>query len=220
MKNTIVLEMINNGEIEQLKALLMEEIYKDSLKGNREAKSRYAAMKRFFKYPLDNREAFTKPCEGVEVHGKQYNSFLDGYCFALTTEGIDTLETFDKTDKTYFDVERIVNSCENGSRSVEEVDFSVVLADGKSKGYKFKKTEIAIGNDFQYLLKYKDAYYKFGLFDRAFSVINDGEKAEVYYTGSKGILLIKTSIGIAGICAMNCKEDVENHKTIIYTDNN
>lgn len=216
MKNTIVLGMINNGEIEQLKALLTEEIYKDSLKGKGNAKNRYAAMKRFFKYPLDNREAFTKPCKSVDVDGKSYNSFLDGYCFALTMESIDTLETFDKAYKTYFDVERIVKACEKGN--MEEIDFSVVLASGKSKGYKFKKSEIAIGNDFQYLLKYKDAYYKFGLFDRAFSVINDGEKAEVYYTGSKGILLIKTSIGIAGICAMNCNEDVENHKTIIYTD--
>lgn len=215
MKNTIVLEMLNNGEIEQLKALLTEEIYKDSLGKNGNAKNRYPAMKRFFKFPLDNREAFIKPCKDVIVNGKSYNSFLDGYCFALTTEDIDTLETFDKTDKKYFDVERIVNLCMNGE--MEEVNLSAILARGKSKGYKFKKSEIAIGDDFQYLLKYKDAYYKFGLFDRAFSVINDGEKAEVYYTGSKGILLIKTSVGMAGICAMNIKESA-NCKTVICAD--
>ena len=34
MKNTVILEMINNGEIEELKNLLQDEIYNDSLKGN------------------------------------------------------------------------------------------------------------------------------------------------------------------------------------------
>ena len=34
MQNTKVLEMINNGQIEELKALLQDEIFTDSLKGN------------------------------------------------------------------------------------------------------------------------------------------------------------------------------------------
>ena len=32
MKNTVILEMINNGEIKELKNLLQDEIYNDSLK--------------------------------------------------------------------------------------------------------------------------------------------------------------------------------------------
>lgn len=47
MKNTKILEMINNGEIEELKQILSSEIYADSLKGNRTTKKRYAAMKRY-----------------------------------------------------------------------------------------------------------------------------------------------------------------------------
>ena len=35
MKNTKVLEMLNNGQIEELKALLQDEIFADSLKGNK-----------------------------------------------------------------------------------------------------------------------------------------------------------------------------------------
>ena len=49
MQNTKVLEMINNGQIEELKALLQDEIFADSLKGNGNAKKRYSAMKRYFK---------------------------------------------------------------------------------------------------------------------------------------------------------------------------
>ena len=33
MQNTKVLEMINNGQIEELKTLLQDEIFTDSLKG-------------------------------------------------------------------------------------------------------------------------------------------------------------------------------------------
>lgn len=41
MKNTKVLELLNNGEIEELKALLKKEIYEDNLKGNGNAMKRY-----------------------------------------------------------------------------------------------------------------------------------------------------------------------------------
>ena len=34
MKNTKVLEMLNSGQIEELKALLQDEIFTESLKGN------------------------------------------------------------------------------------------------------------------------------------------------------------------------------------------
>ena len=44
MQNTKVLEMINNGQIEELKSLLQDEIFTDSLKGDGNAKKRYSAM--------------------------------------------------------------------------------------------------------------------------------------------------------------------------------
>ena len=67
MKNTVILEMINNGEIEELKNLLQDEIYNDSLKGNGTAKKRYAAMKRYFKYPTQNNPALQKPCKDCKL---------------------------------------------------------------------------------------------------------------------------------------------------------
>ena len=60
MKNTKVLEMLNDGKIEELKALLQDEIFAEGLKGNGNAKKRYSAMK---KYGTENFEF--KVLEGI-----------------------------------------------------------------------------------------------------------------------------------------------------------
>lgn len=71
---------------------------------------------------------------------------------------------------------------------------------------------------FSTFFKYKEGYFKVGLLDQAFSIINDGEKAEVYYTGAKSLLFIKTSIGIAGILPFNPMENLEEKKTVIIVE--
>ena len=45
MQNTKILEMLNNGQIEELKALIQEEIFTNELKSKPGAKQRYLAMK-------------------------------------------------------------------------------------------------------------------------------------------------------------------------------
>ena len=95
MQNTQILKMIENGEIEELKRILRDEIYQNSLSRNPDVKSRYSAMKRFFKYVDSTFPAFNFPCENVVVQGKTYTSFLNSYCFALTTESIGEIEPFD-----------------------------------------------------------------------------------------------------------------------------
>lgn len=211
MKNTEILEMLNNGEIERLKRLLSDEIYNESL-NNGSAKQRYAAMKNFFKYIKNNRKSLSMPCENVKVNGELYNSFVNNYCFALTKESIGEIKPFkeDEVEK-YFDVERFVNF--SVVNSTEKVDLNSVIAEAKSKGYKHKKSELS--KDFNYVFKYKDAYFNVALFDKAFSVINDGEEAEVYYTNKRTILLIKTSLGIAGVLPFKPRENIEDVKTII-----
>lgn len=214
MKNTVILKMINNGEIEELKNLLQDEIYNDSLKGNGTAKKRYAAMKRYFKYSMQNNPALQKPCKDVTVHGEKYNSFIDGYTFVLTTESIGEMESYDNSNNTYFKLDSMVDF--SLAKSIDKMDLNTILAKAKAKGYKYKKTEIGNSQDFQYGFKYKEGYFKVGLLDQAFSIINDGEKAEVYYTGKKSPLLIKTSIGIAGILPFNPVPDTEEKKTVIH----
>lgn len=45
MQNSKILEMLDKGQTEELKSLLQDEIYANSLKSNPSAKKRYAAMK-------------------------------------------------------------------------------------------------------------------------------------------------------------------------------
>lgn len=173
-------------------------------------------MKRYFKYSDNTNKALNLPCKNVEVSGNTYNSFVDGYTLVLTTESIGEMESYDNSKNTYFKMDSMVDF--SLAKSTEEMDLNTILAEAKAKGYKYKKTEIGIGKDFQYVFKYKDGYFKVGLLDQVLSIINDGEKAEVYYTGSKSLLLIKTSIGIAGILPFYPEPDIEEKKTVIVVD--
>ena len=213
MQNTKVLEMINNGQIEELKALLQDEIFTDSLKGNGNAKKRYSAMKRYFKYSDNTNKALNLPCKDIEVSGNTYNSFVDGYTLVLTTESIGEMESYDNTGGSYLKIASMLNLSD--AKSVDNFDVNTILAEAKAKGYKYKKSEIGQCQDFQYCFKYKEGYFKVGLLDKAFSIIDDGKEAEVYYNGTKGLLFIKTSIGIAGILPFNPMVNVEEKKTVI-----
>ena len=104
------------------------------------------------------------------------------------------------------------------AKSIDKMDLNTILAKAKAKGYKYKKSEIEIGQDFQYVFKYKEGYFKVGLLDQGFSIIDDGKEAEVYYNGAKGLLFIKTSIGIAGILPFNPMENLEEKKTVICVE--
>lgn len=205
MKSEVILKMLKNNEIEELKRILEEEVYKNAMK-NKDGKSRYLAMQRFFRFANKNeREVLKKPCKDIEYNGKLYNCFIDGCCFVITTENIGNMENYDNSNKDYFNIAGFISF--NGD--MEKLDLNNILAVAKSKGYKFKKSEIDTNNAL-YFFKYKESYYKIGLLDKAFSIINDGEEAEVYYSGKNNVLIIKNSIGIAGICPMKLKDDIDS----------
>lgn len=205
MKAQYILEMLNGGKIEELKALLSDEIYKSEIQ-DKDGKSRYSAMQRFFRFSKNEiRECAKKPCKDIEYNGKLYNSFVDGMCFALTTESIGTMESYDNSKNDYFNVKYFIDF----SGSMEELDLNSVLAQAKSKGYKFKKSELY--EDTLYFLHYKNNYYKIALLDKAYSIINNNEKAEIYHSGQKySTLFIKNNIGITGICPYKL-EDKSNY---------
>lgn len=212
MKNTAVLEMINDGDIELLKELLTKEIYEDNLKSGN-AKSRYAAMKRYYKYvEMTGRRYCECPCKDVNFYGENYNVFIDGYSMVLTKESIGLMKDFDKTEGDFCDVEKFYNPL--NIRSTENIDVNGMLAKAKAMGYKFSKAEFENGHRF--VVKYKDSYYKLGLFDKTYNIINDGEEtAEVNYIGRYNMLTIYTSIGIAGILPIRYSEDANDNKIII-----
>lgn len=211
MRSIKILEMINQGRIEELKAELRDEIYADALKHNPSAKKRYSAMKKYFTYIKTTREALQKPCI-VEFNGMLYTSFCNSHSLALTTEPCGSIELFADTDR-YPDVARLIHI----NSKERKVDFQKLFADAKSKGYHLKKSELD-GHKFKYLMHYDGSYFKLGLVDATFSIIDDGEKATVYHDPDKRLpITIETSIGVCTIMPMNIKnkDDIEDGITII-----
>ena len=205
MKNEYILELLEDGKIEELKKLVQDEIYQKALTSTPGAKQRYAAMKRYFKYETSSiAPRMCKPCK-IEFQGVEYYSFLDGYSIALTTENIGDIEEFNTSDGEYYKIAQMINF--NNATTVEKINLNSVLAEAKSKGYKYKKSEIGNNGDFTTVWNYKDAYYKVGILEQAYSLINDGEEAEVYYINPKAPIYIKTSIGIAVVLPVNYMAD-------------
>lgn len=222
MKAEKILEMINNNEIKELKKILQDEIYTNHLKGSPGKKKRYTAMNRFFKYVTQNNPALLSPCRDVEVStgilSGKYNCFCDSYSIVLTAEDIGEIKPYNTDKGKYFDIEKLL--CGNiNDLHISRIDFNSVLAKAKSLGYKLIKSEVS-GN-YEYILKYKpfddkdSAYFKIGLFDKAFSIIDDGKPCEVYYMNRKAPLFIKSSIGLCLVLPINASEDIEEQKTII-----
>ena len=212
MQNTKVLEMINNGQIEELKALLQDEIFADSLKGNGNAKKRYSAMKKYFTLVKAYNAACEKPCV-IDFEGQKHTSFVNGYSIALTTETAGQMEHFEDASN-YLNVAKMVTY--DGTK--REIDFTKVLAEAKSKGYKLKKSEVEAGNDFKYVMHYDGAYYKIGLLDATYSIIDNGEKAEVYHQDGKKTspMIIKNDIGVCVVLPINFNtEDFKNNGKIV-----
>ena len=201
MRNVKVLEMLKAGRIEDLKQELQDEIYQETLKSKPDAKKRYMAMKKYFKYHKPIREALQKPCV-VNFKGRDYTAFTNSYSLALTTEDTGELELFDNAHGNYPDVTRLVHF--DGNERV--IDFSEVIADAKSKGYKLVKGEVDF--HFKYLMLYDGSYYKIGLLDATFGIIDNGKPTLTYKAkGPNKPLTIENDIGVCVI--MPVRYDVE-----------
>ena len=187
MQNSKILEMLGKGQTEELKGLLQDEIYANSLKSNPNAKKRYAAMKRYLKTISESRPILTKPCE-VEFEGEKYNSFTNSYSLVLTKESCGEIPMCDEQDR-YPDVPRLV--ARNGD--LYKVDFNKVLAEAKSKGYKYAKNAIHNNN---YLMNYNDSYFRIALVDITYGVIDEGKEIDVYFNGKNRPIAIENDLGI------------------------
>lgn len=206
MRNSEMLEMLNNGQIEKLKAALKDEIYAESLKGKPTAKKRYAAMKRYLKTISESRPILTKPCS-IEYEGEQYNSFTNSYSLVLTKESCGEIELCDEPDR-YPDVQRLIPT----SGDEGKINFNRVLAEAKSQGYKYTKTAI-YNND--YLMHYKDGYFRMALVDVTYGVIANDMATDVIYNGKHRPLTIKNDLGIGIILPIRYDGEEPEHVAII-----
>lgn len=212
MQSTKVLEMINQGRIEELKAELHDEIYADALKSKPNAKKRYTAMKKYFTYMKSAREMLQKPCP-VEYNGKQYTSFTNGHSLVLSTESAGSIELVGDTDR-YPDVTRLIHD----SGINRKIDFGKVFADAKAQGYSLKKSELD-GHKYKYLMRLDGVYFKLGLVNATFAIIDDGEEAIVYHDPDNRLpLTIETSVGICTVMPMNIKYEDDIASDVIIID--
>ena len=175
-------------------------------------KMRSNAMKRFYRF-VDDKGYNRYPYRGVKVFKEEVmNCLLNDCCFVLTKEEIIGMEDY-KDIEPYKDFPNINAILNEMPKHGIKVDINKVIDVAKHAGYKYSKREIE--SNFKYLWKYEDAYFKIGLLDKAFQVINDGEKADVYYKEFNAPLFIKTSIGIAVICPMYYKESPSKNYIIV-----
>lgn len=212
MNNKYILEMLESGKIAALKKAVQDEIYQKELNSTPGAKRRYAAMKRYFRFADDRNDVACKPKQVGE-----FACFCDGFTAVRTKESMNAMPQYDDSKSPYINLNKIMD-VESVSDYTEEINFNEVLAESKSKGYKFKKNEVIQGNDFTIGFFYNGAYFKVGLLDQAFSIINDGEKARVYSSGkATAPIKIITSIGECVLLPVKPKDTDENFasKTVI-----
>lgn len=213
MRNSKVLEMLNLGRIDELKKELQDEIYQETLKNKPDSKKRYAAMKKYFKYHKPIRESLQKPCV-VSFKDRDYTAFTNSYSLALTTEDTGEIELFDNANNNYPDVTRLVHY--DGDE--REIDISAVIAEAKSKGYKLVKGEVDF--HFKYLMLYDDSYYKIGLLDATFGIIDNGKPAIVYKAdGHNKPMTLETDIGICVVMPVRYDADPEEDGKIVIRVN-
>lgn len=209
MRSIKVLEMLNDGRIEELKVILRDEIYTELLSIKPGAKRRYAAMKKYFGYHNSLRDILMRPCP-VEFDGVEYHSFTNSHSLALTTEPIGTIEPC-SNPSAYPDISRLISF--DGEERV--LDFKRIFAEAKTRGYKLNKTEFKKG---EYLMRYDGAYFKLALLDSTFSIIDNGEEAVVFKPSGKARkpMVIRNDIGIAVIMPIYVEGDQEaDGKTVI-----
>lgn len=208
MQSAKVLEMLNKGLIEQLKAELRDEIYRESLKANPSAKKRYTAMKKYFTYVNSVREACKKPAL-IVWEGEKYTSFCNSYSLVLTKEDCGEMTLFDTDAGNYPDVTRLIHF--DGNK--EKLDISKVIAKAKSQGYKLNKSAI---NDNGYLMFYDGNYYRIGLVEATYGIINDGEYVTAYHIpNSMRPLVLKNDLGVAVIMPMRYESEPDDGVIII-----
>ena len=214
MRTLKVLEMLNNGKIEELRAQLQDEVYQDSLKTKPNERKRYIAMKKYFTYTNMTRECLTKPCK-ITFEGKDYTSFTNSWSLALTTEPTGEIELFDEENGKYPDIGRLIRF--DGVKG--KINMSEVIARARTLGYKLTKSEVNPG--FRFLMHYDGTYYKLGLLDATYSIIDDGEIATTYHPyGDRMPLTIQTSIGICMIMPVKFQDEdiIETEHVVIKVE--
>lgn len=214
MNNIDLLNMIDQGKIEEVRQYLKDEIYKSGLKTKTGSRTRYNAMKRYFKYRKSSSEYLNKPCKGIVFEGETYNSFTNSWSLVFTKEDIGEIEPFNLTEiNRYPDVAKLMKMGDE----LGTLNVSKVISEAKVNGYKLSAKEVDHRSD--YLMYIDRSYYKIGLLHSSFAIIDDGELPTIYKNKSVGdSITLKTSIGYCLILSVKYEKELGDGKTIIKID--
>lgn len=170
-------------------------------------------MKKYFTYIKTARAVCQKPSM-IEFEGKTMTSFCNSYSLVLTSEPCGAIELFTEDDGDYPDVGRLIKR----EGIPETINFTKVFAQAKSLGYKLKKSEV---NGGQFMMHYNGAYFRLGLLDSSYSIIDNGEKAFVYHAGKNvSPIIIENDLGVCLVLPVKCDEEFikENDITVIEVE--
>ena len=168
-------------------------------------------MKKYFSYINTAREACQKPCV-IDFEGRPYTSFCNAYSLVLTKESCGEMRLFADVDR-YPNTTRLVKFDGVG----RNVDLNKVFAEAKALGYKLKKSEV---NGNGYLMHYDGAYYRIGLVESSYKIIDDGEEAAVFHAEDAKFspITIQTSVGVAVIMAVRYEPEEGDGVVIIEVE--
>ena len=163
---------------------------------------RYRAMQKYFSYEkVSESVAMEKPFP-LHFENDNYICFCNGYSIILSKEKYPDMKLYE--GNPYPQIETIISSIRELQEN--EYDISSKLKEAAEQGYKFKKSET--GNKFQYLLQYDGAYFKIGILDSAYRIIDNGKNPLVYKKKEKyAPLIIKNDIGICIILPLIAYEN-------------
>lgn len=176
LTNEKILKMLNLGETDELKKLLQNEIYIKELNRKNGADKRYKAMINYFNLSVLNKPVCQFPYR-KDIKGITYSCFMDGYSAVLSKEDLGNMELYDekKYNAPYADIEKIFEP--NSEIIFENFNMSKVFAAAKSLGYKLNKSSLS-GNK-ALIFELEGIYFNIGLLDKAFRIIDNGEKVNI-----------------------------------------
>lgn len=191
------LQMLEEGKVDEVKQILRNEILENSLRISTNEKRRFSAMRKYFEYA--KARIYNPVCEKpsvLTIEGKTWTALTNGQSAVLTQESCSPMETI--PSERYVKLQDIIV---RRGKAVT-VDIGKAIAVAKSLGYKISKKEVhGSGDEFKYAFYYDGAYYKVGLVDATYAVINTGTECTVYHEDGQARqpIVIENEIGIAMI---------------------
>jgi hypothetical protein len=111
----------------------------------------------------------------------------------------------------YPDVSRLIPT--DGEEG--KIDFNKVLAEAKSKGYKYTKNAI---HSNEYLMCYKGAYFRLALVDVTYGILDEGKEVDVLFNGKLRPITILNDLGKAIVLPIRADGEYEHAKVIVEVE--